>query len=190
MFYVTNQCNLMSSASLFSAYFIYVYGYIENIFENWNISVCRLVAMYEICSRIWEMGTIYYHSSRSSREKFWWDWRILWRENWIFLLFLIIPAEGTRSYEVPRHPECGDSSEVFTLQRNQTRQHQRRGHCRRQPQAYTRPHMDHHPSLPGRRLSSHPQQTPLTPPHFVWLYTLYFPLLRLALLPGIMLRPR
>ena len=90
-----------------------------------------------------------------------------WRENWTFLSFLIIPAEGTRSYEVPRHPECGDSSEVFTLQRNQTRQHQRRGHCRRQPQAYTRPHMDHHPSLPGRRLSSHPQQTPLTPPHFV-----------------------
>ena len=37
------------------------------------------------------------------------------------------------------------------VQGDQAGQHQGGGHCGRQPQAHTRPHLDNHPPLPGRR---------------------------------------
>ena len=72
--------------------------------------------------------------------------------QFMFDLFYLFAAAGARSDAVPRNSERGDRAEVPEVQGDQVGQYPRRGHRRRKPQAHPRPHLDHHPPLPGRRL--------------------------------------
>ena len=69
------------------------------------------------------------------------------------ITYIIFLAARAGSDAVPRDPERGDCPPLPALQGDQARQHPRRGHCGREPQAHPRPHLDHHPTLPGRNAS-------------------------------------
>lgn len=55
---------------------------------------------------------------------------------------------------LPYVAECSNGARLFALQENQTGQHSRRGHRRRQSEADARPDLDHHSALPGKSFKS------------------------------------
>ena len=67
---------------------------------------------------------------------------------------IFFAATRTRTNAFPCNPKCGNSAAFFALQRNQTGQYSRRRYSRRQSKTHTRPHMDDHPSLPGKEFQT------------------------------------